>query len=34
MWIPRRYELTRLGSDVYVDMREVPFQPNNVQQPF
>ncbi len=28
LWIPRRYELTRLGSDIYVDMREVPYQPD------
>ena len=28
IWIPRRYELTRLGSDLYFDMREVPLQPD------
>ncbi len=28
VWIPRRHELTRVGSDLYFDMREVPFQPD------
>ncbi len=34
LWIPRRYELTRLGEDIYVDCREVPFQPDNLENPF
>lgn len=27
LWIPRRYEVERWGSDLYTNMREVPFQP-------
>lgn len=34
LWIPRRYEATRLGQDVYVNMREVPNQPINVDNPY
>lgn len=34
LYVPRRYELTRLGEDVYVDFREVPFQPDNLENPF
>jgi len=34
MWIPRRYEVTRLGNDIYVDFREVPFQPDYGDNPF
>jgi len=34
LWIPRRYEVTRLGSDVYIDMRECPRQPLNIERPF
>lgn len=34
MWIPRRYEVTRLGNDIYVDYREVPFQPDYGDNPF
>lgn len=33
-WIPRRYEATRLGYDLFVDFREVPFQPDNLLNPF
>ena len=33
LWVPRRYELTRLGSDLWIDMREVPFQPDNILNP-
>lgn len=33
MWIPRRYEVTRYGSDIYVDMRECPNQPLNIDNP-
>jgi hypothetical protein len=32
-WIPRRYEVTRLGSNIYVDYREVPFQPDYIVNP-
>lgn len=32
--IPRRYEVTRLGTDVLVDFREVPFQPDYGENPF
>jgi len=34
LWIPRRYEVTRLGSDIYVDYREVPNQPIDVDNPY
>lgn len=34
IWIPRRYEIVRLGSSVYPIMREVPYQPINVEDPF
>lgn len=34
LWVPRRYEVTRLGENVYVDFREVPYQPDNVENPF
>lgn len=34
MWIPRRYEATRLGQDIYVDYREVPDQPLNLENPY
>lgn len=32
--IPRRYEVTRLGTDVLIDYREVPFQPDYGENPF
>lgn len=32
--IPRRYEITKLGPDILVDFREVPFQPDNYDNPF
>lgn len=32
--IPRRYEVTRLGTDVLVDFREVPHQPDYGDNPF
>ena len=32
--VPRRYELTKLGNDIIVDFREVPFQPDNYNNPF
>lgn len=34
LMIPRRYEVTRLGSDILVDYREVPFQPDYGDNPF
>jgi len=34
LWIPRRYEVTRLGEDIYVDYREVPNQPLNLSNPY
>lgn len=34
IWIPRRYEVTRLGEDVYVRWREVPNQPLNLSNPY
>ena len=34
LWIPRRYEVTRLGQDVYTNIREVPNQPLNIENPY
>ena len=34
LWIPRRYEIIRLGSDVYPVYREVPYQHTNIERPF
>ena len=34
LWIPRRYEITRLSQDVYVRFREVPGQPLNLDNPY
>lgn len=34
IWIPRRYEVTRLGQDVYLNYREVPNQPLNLDDPY
>ncbi len=34
IWIPRRYEIIRLGSDLYPIFREVPYQYTNVEDPF
>jgi hypothetical protein len=34
IWIPRRYEATRLGTNIYVDCREVPNQPINIENPY
>lgn len=34
LWIPRRYEVTRLGSDIYINYREVPNQPLNLDDPY
>lgn len=32
--VPRRYEIVRLGSDVYPIYREVPYQVTNIEHPF
>jgi len=34
LWIPRRYEVTRLGENIYVDCREVPNQPLDIDNPY
>lgn len=34
IWIPRRYEVTRLGQDIYLNYREVPNQPLNLDDPY
>lgn len=34
LWIPRRYEVTRLGTDVYVKYGEVQNQPLNIENPY
>lgn len=34
LFIPRKYEVIRLGSDVYPIMREVPNQHTNIENPF
>lgn len=34
LWIPRRYEVTRYGSNLYVDYRMCLYQPNSVDNPF
>lgn len=34
IWIPRKYELVRLGSSVYPLYREVPYQHTNIENPF
>lgn len=34
LWIPRRYEVTRLGESIYVNMREVPNQPLDINRPY
>lgn len=34
VWIPRRYEVTRLGQEIYVDQREVMYQPDYTDNPF
>lgn len=32
--IPRRYEVTRLGQNIYINFREVPNQPLNIDDPY
>lgn len=34
IWIPRKYEITRLDSDKYVRYREVPYQTTNLENPY
>jgi len=34
IWIPRLYEIIRLGNDFYPVCREVPYQPINPENPF
>jgi hypothetical protein len=34
IWIPRKYEVVRLGTNVYPVCREVPFQSTNIEQPY
>lgn len=34
VWVPRKYEVIRLGENVYPICREVPFQSTNVENPF
>ena len=34
MWIPRVWEGIRIDSDIYVNVREKPFQPYSVDNPF
>ena len=34
IWIPRKYEIVRLGSDVYPIYREVPYQYTNIEDPY
>jgi len=34
IWIPRKYEIVRLGGSVYPIFREVPYQYTNVEDPF
>jgi len=34
IWIPRKYEIVRLGGSVYPVFREVPYQYTNVEDPY
>ena len=34
IWIPRKYEVVRLGGSVYPVFREVPYQYTNVEDPY
>lgn len=34
IWIPRKYEVIRLGSDIYPICREVPYQQTNIESPY
>ena len=34
VWVPRKYEVIRLGENIYPICREVPYQSTNVDNPF
>lgn len=34
LWIPRRHEVIRWGSDIYTDFRECRYQPSSIDNPF
>lgn len=34
LWVPRKYEVIRLGDDIYPICREVPFQTLNTDRPY
>lgn len=34
IWIPRKYEVVKIGDDLYPVMREVPYQETNIEDPF
>jgi len=34
LWIPRKYEVIRLGNDVYPICREVPYQSTDIENPY
>lgn len=34
LWVPRKYEIVRLGTDLYPIAREVPNQYTNIEDPF
>ena len=34
LWLPRKYEIVRLGSEVYPIFREVPYQTTNIERPY
>jgi hypothetical protein len=34
IWLPRKYEIIRLGNDVFPVYREVPYQHTNIERPF
>ena len=34
IWLPRKYEIIRLGTNVYPVIREVPYQYTNIERPF
>ena len=34
MWVPRRYQCTRLANDILVDCKEVEYQPDYMERPY
>lgn len=34
LWIPRKYEIVRLGNNIYPIYREVPFQTTDIDRPY